>query len=48
MRLDSELRLLSDTSVLKSVSVFDLVGCRKKRNLVGKGVTTVVIIQGAI
>ena len=28
--------------VLRSVSVCDLVGCRKKRNLVDKGVETVV------
>ena len=35
-------------AVLRSVSVCDLVGCRRKRNLVGKGVATVVIIQGVI
>ena len=35
-------------AVLRSVSACDLVRWRKKRHLVGKGVATVVIIQGVI
>ena len=45
---DNNIRLTisGKLEVLRSVSVCDLVGCR--RNLVGKGVATVVIIQGVI
>ena len=35
-------------AVHRSVGVCILVGCRTKRNLVGKGVATVVIIQDVI
>ena len=42
------LTIAGHLAVFKSVSVCDLVRGRKKRNLVGNGVATVVINQGVI